>query len=74
MGAARNTSQFRWRPRRLEPSRVLSRHDRLLRLGRAVQKCPLKLTDEQICMMDRLGPKFRERHIETRHADDHVAA
>jgi hypothetical protein len=33
----------------------------------------IDLTDEQVRLMERFSPEFRERHIETRHTGDLVA-
>ena len=52
---------------------LLTRHERLLRLENHVAKRSIKLTDEQIRLLERFSPEFRERHIETRHTGDLVA-
>lgn len=52
---------------------LLSRHSRLLRLERFARAQDVKLSDEQIRMLERFSPEFRERHIETRHTGDLVA-
>jgi transposase InsO family protein len=52
---------------------LLSRHERLLQLEQMAQKRKLKLTDEQIRVLERFSPEFRERHIESRHTGDLVA-
>jgi len=52
---------------------LLSKHDRLLRLEKEVGKRKVKLTGEQIRLMERFSPEFRERHIETSHTGDLVA-
>lgn len=52
---------------------LLSRHERLLRLERSVKELSLTLTDEQVRLLERFSPEFRERHIETKHTGDLVA-
>jgi len=52
---------------------LLSRHSRLLRLERFARAQDVKLSDEQVRMLERFSPEFRERHIETRHTGDLVA-
>ncbi len=52
---------------------LLSRHDRLLRLEKSVSDCEISLTKEQIKMLERFNPEFRERHINTRFTGDLVA-
>jgi transposase InsO family protein len=50
-----------------------TRHERLLRLEKAVQEQNFELTDEQIRLLERFSPEFRERHIETKCPGDLVA-
>ena len=50
-----------------------SRYDRLLRLEETVRKRRLKLSDEQIRLLERFDPEFRERHIETTCTGEPVA-
>lgn len=52
---------------------LLIKHDRLLRLEREASKRKLTLTEEQIRLLERFWPEFRERHIETCHTGDLVA-
>jgi len=52
---------------------LLTRHQRLLRLEKHVSGSKIELTDEQIRLLERFSPEFRERHIETKHTDDLVA-
>ncbi|MGE4296544.1 MAG: IS481 family transposase [Desulfovibrionaceae bacterium] len=52
---------------------LLSRHSRLLRLERTVREQSMDLSDDQVRMLERFSPEFRERHIETRHTGDLVA-
>jgi transposase InsO family protein len=44
---------------------LLSRHERLLRLEQAVSREKIELKPEQIRLLERFSPEFRERHIET---------
>jgi hypothetical protein len=46
---------------------LLTRHERLLRLEKSVREQRLELSDEQIRVLERFSPEFRDRHIETRH-------
>lgn len=50
-----------------------SKVDRLLRLESETRKREIKLSDEQIRVLERFNPEFRERHIETRSPGDPVA-
>ena len=52
---------------------LLTKHERLLRLEETVRKRKIKLTDDQIRLLERFSPEFRERHIETKYAGDLVA-
>ena len=52
---------------------LLRRHDRLLRLEEEARERKLKLTEEQIELLERYSPEFRERHIEVRYTGDLVA-
>jgi len=52
---------------------LLTKHERLLRLEEHSRKRRIKLTDEQIRLLERFSPEFRERHIETRWTGDLVA-
>ena len=52
---------------------LLSKHDRWLRFEAHVSKHRVKLTSEQVRMLERFSPEFRERHIETRWTGDLVA-
>ena len=49
---------------------LLSRHERLLRLESSVREQSFELSSEQVILLERFGPEFRERHIETRHSGD----
>jgi len=44
-----------------------NRHQRMLRLEREFSKRELELSEDQIRLLERFDPEFRERHIETRH-------
>jgi len=52
---------------------LLSRYDRLLRLEKTAQKRKLELTAEQIIMLERFSPEFRERHINVHFPGEPVA-
>ena len=52
---------------------LLTKHQRLLRLEKHVSGKKIDLTDEQIRLLERFSPEFRERHIETRYTGDLVA-
>ena len=52
---------------------LLTKHQRLLRLEKATAKRKLKLTNEQIRLLERFSPEFRERHIQTTHTGNLVA-
>jgi len=52
---------------------LLTRHDRLLRLERTMREQNLDLSDDQVRLLERFSPEFRERHIETKHTGDLVA-
>jgi transposase InsO family protein len=53
--------------------KLLTKPERLLRLEQTVQKRKIKLSDEQIRLLEKFNPEFRERHIETRCTGDLVA-
>ena len=52
---------------------LLTKHQRLLRLEKTVAERKIDLTEDQIRLLERFSPEFRERHIETRHTGDLVA-
>lgn len=52
---------------------LLYRHQRLLRLEEHTRKRRIKLSDEQIRLLERFSPEFRERHIETTYTGELVA-
>jgi len=52
---------------------LLTKQERLLRLERSVKEQPFELSDDQVRLLERFSPEFRERHIETRHTGDLVA-
>ena len=52
---------------------LLSRHQRLLRLEREVRERRVELQEDQIHLLERFSPEFRERHIIARHTGDLVA-
>jgi len=52
---------------------LLTKHDRLLRLEKATAERRVELSDEQIRLLERFSPEFRERHIEAPHTGALVA-
>jgi transposase InsO family protein len=52
---------------------LLTKHERLLRLEQATAERTLELSDEQIRLLERFSPEFRERHIEAPHTGALVA-
>lgn len=52
---------------------LLNKHDRLLRLEKATAERRIELTDEQVRLLERFSPEFRERHIEAPHTGSLVA-
>jgi transposase InsO family protein len=52
---------------------LLSKHDRLLRLEEAVRAKRIQITPEQIQLLERFSPEFRDRHIEVHHTGELVA-
>jgi transposase InsO family protein len=52
---------------------LLTRHERLLRLEQSVREHSLVLTDDQVRLLERFSPEYRERHIETKHTGDLIA-
>jgi transposase InsO family protein len=52
---------------------LLTKHERLLRLEKATAERTLELSDEQIRLLERFSPEFRERHIEAPHTGALVA-
>lgn len=53
--------------------RLLTRHERLLRLEQATAERAVQLSEEQIAALERFSPEFRERHIEAHHSGDLLA-
>jgi len=53
--------------------RLLTKHERLLRLETATAERKLALSDEQIKLLERFSPEFRARHIEAPHTGALVA-
>jgi transposase InsO family protein len=53
--------------------KLTSKHERLLRLEEHVSKRQIKLNDDQIRLLERFSPEFRERHIVTNYTGDLVA-
>ena len=56
-----------------ERHKLLTRHERLLRLEREIGTRRIELSEDQIRLLERFSPEFRERHIETRFTGDLVA-
>lgn len=52
---------------------LLSKHDRLLRLEKTHRESSFELTDEQVRLLERFSPEFRERHIEVHYTGELVA-
>jgi len=52
---------------------LLTRHERLLRLEKATAERTIELTEEQMRLLERFSPEFRERHIEAPHTGSLVA-
>ena len=52
---------------------LLTKPERLLRLEKATAERKIELSDEQVRLLERFSPEFRERHIVTRHTGDLVA-
>jgi transposase InsO family protein len=56
-----------------ERNGLLTKHERLLRLENEARERKLELSEEQIQMLERFSPEFRDRHIETKGVGDLVA-
>lgn len=52
---------------------LLTRHERLLRLEKTVRDRKVELNDDQIRLLERFSPEFRERHIEVHQTGELVA-
>jgi transposase InsO family protein len=52
---------------------LLTKHERLLRLEKAQQEKSFELNPEQVKLLERFSPEFRERHIEAPHTGALVA-
>lgn len=52
---------------------LATKHERLLRLERTTAERKVQLSDEQIRLLERFSPEFRERHIEAEHTGSLVA-
>lgn len=53
--------------------KLLTRYERLLRLEKQQREQKIELSDEQIRLMEKFDPEFKERHIETNHTGQLVA-
>jgi len=51
---------------------LLSKHDRLLRLEKTHREQTIELNDEQIHLLERFSPEFRERQIEVHYTGELV--
>ncbi|HET7370586.1 MAG TPA: IS481 family transposase [Gammaproteobacteria bacterium] len=52
---------------------LATKHERLLRLEKAVRGRQIELSTEQVRLLERFSPEFRERHIVTHHSGELVA-
>ena len=52
---------------------LLTKHERLLRLEKATTERQVELSEEQVRLLERFSPEFRERHIEAPHTGSLVA-
>jgi transposase InsO family protein len=52
---------------------LLTRHERLLRLEKQTAQRTIALSEEQIRLLERFSPEFRERHIEAPHTGALIA-
>lgn len=52
---------------------LLSKHDRLLRLEKTHRETTFELSDEQVRLLERFSPEFRERQIEVHYTGELVA-
>ena len=53
--------------------KLLSKHERLLRLEMAVRDKKVEISVEQVKLLERFSPEFRERHIEVKATGELVA-
>jgi transposase InsO family protein len=52
---------------------LLTKHERLLRLEKTTAERTVELSEEQVRLLERFSPEFRERHIEAPHTGSLVA-
>ena len=52
---------------------LLTKHERLLRLEKSTSERKIELREDQIRLLERFSPEFRERHIEAPHTGSLVA-
>lgn len=52
---------------------LLTKHHRMPCLRKSVAGRKIELTDDQVRLLDRVSPEFRERNMETRSSGDPVA-
>lgn len=50
-----------------------TRYQRLIRLEESIRGTKMELTEDQVRLLERFDPEFRERHIETEHTGQLVA-
>ena len=53
--------------------KLLTKHERLLRLEKTTAERKIELSEEQVRLLERFSPEFRERHIEAPHTGALVA-
>ena len=52
---------------------LATKHERLLRLEKQTAERKISLSEEQVRLLERFSPEFRERHIEAPHTGSLVA-
>ena len=52
---------------------LLTKHERLMRFEKHVRETGQHLSDDQVKVLEKFSPEFRERHIEARYTGDLVA-
>jgi transposase InsO family protein len=52
---------------------LLTKHERLMRFEKHAREEGIHLTDDQVKVLEKFSPEFRERHIETRFTGELVA-
>ena len=59
--------------RRSRPVAALTKHERLRRLEKATSERKVELTEEQIRLLERFSPEFRDRHSQPPHTGSLMA-